>query len=307
MNFTNQKTSFLIIYFMLFNMAFSIFVIGEEKPKSKIEKISEKLKKRQYWYLKDYRDRDEDYKRLVYLSKEYGEKKLQEAKKYYEEAKAIIVKMEDKIKAWNKEFEDKIPQFKNPWQKEEGRRNLFIRIKYYKQDKKGEAVGHLYRGIIALDKVRNKEIRNSKDFLGVLIKIYKMYLSLQYDLGNSYQALPIAESLKEMYEKNPSIFTKEDAVWLYRYLGNLYSYVEHFYSNSFYAKNRREKIREYRINKLRAFMKATELVEGKDSDRYKELEDELRVVEAPVTLSFFSKGAKKVQEKEKTADVKGKE
>ena len=46
---------FLTILSITFT-AHNIIVIGEEKPKSKIEKMSEKLQKDKDWYLEDYKD-----------------------------------------------------------------------------------------------------------------------------------------------------------------------------------------------------------------------------------------------------------
>ena len=56
-------------------------------------------------------------------------------------------------------------------------------------------------------------------------------------------------------------------------------------------------------------MKATELEEGKESKRYKELEDELRTAEAPISLSFFgkSKKASNLQQNSKSDNEKSKE
>lgn len=219
------------------------------------------------WRTEDFQPYVKAIEDLKKLSKEYSENLLTQAMDEYSTGMDILRDMDAEIETMNKQF-GKQNNLNERWYWQEiDRMNQHKRrIGMLKHSSKLKSVTYFTRAINSLDSVQSEDVRTNEQFIQFQIKLFRAYISTQYDIHNLKPCIPILERYIAINET-----TKQD-VQAYKYLASCYGYMEtalRKYNTSLSE----EKYMEYKQKKNQALLMATEIQFGIESVQYRRLKD----------------------------------
>jgi site-specific DNA-cytosine methylase len=235
----------------------------QEDTKKPEDKMYEKAK--EGWQTSDYKPYISTLKDLEKLSKEYSEFLLKRSVDEYskgfdtlQDMQAEIVRLKEVYK--NKKYLNEVWY----WQ-EVDRKNAQDRyINRLKIEAKTKAITYFTRSINTIDEIKNNDLKNNETFIDFKSKLFRIYVSTQYDLGNMKPCIPILERYITMREEN-----RKD-IWAYKYLSSCYAVMEAMLDKS--HKTNEEDVIYYKNKKNQCLLTAAELQYGTDSPEFKELQ-----------------------------------
>jgi hypothetical protein len=225
------------------------------------------------WRVDDFHPYAKALNDLKKLSKEYSELILTQAIDEYSIGMDILRDMDANLSNLQKRY-DKQNNLNERWYWQEiDRENQLKRQKgIMKYSAKLRSVTYFTRSINNLDKIQSEEVRKDPKFVEFQIRLYKAYVSAQYDIHNLKPCIPILERYIAINSE-----TKQD-VQAYKYLASSYGYMEKSLSK-YNSSISEERIIEYKQKKNQALLMATEIEFGIESIEYRKLKDIVEIDE----------------------------
>lgn len=217
------------------------------------------------WMTTDYKPYMSTIKDLEKLSKEYSDFLLKRSIDEYSKGFDTLEDMQSEIIRLKEIYKNtKYLNEKWYWQ-EVDRKNAQDRyISRLKIEAKMKSVTYFTRAINTLDEIKSNELKNNEKFIDYKSKLFRIYVSVQYDLGNMKPCIPILERYVTMRDEN-----RKD-IWAYKYLSSCYAVMEAMLDKS--AKTNEEDIIYYKNKKNHSTLMAVELQYGIESPEYKEVQ-----------------------------------
>ncbi len=218
------------------------------------------------WRIKDFKPYIKAIKELEKLNREYSENLLKMAIDEYATGLDILEDMENEIVQMR--TDNKNRKFLNErfyWQEIDRKNREHRQIARKKYAAKMKAVTYFTRSIKTLDEIVAPEIRQDAKFINFQSRLYQVYVSTQYDLGNLKPCIPILERYITLRDEN-----KKD-IWAYKYMASCYGYMENVLAKSRNVPE--DLIMKYKNLKNRSMLQAVELKYGVDSPHYKRLQE----------------------------------
>ncbi len=218
------------------------------------------------WRIKDFKPYIKAIKELEKLNREYSENLLKMAIDEYATGLDILEDMEHEIVQMR--TDNKNRKFLNErfyWQEIDRKNREHRQIARKKYTAKMKAVTYFTRSIKTLDEIAAPEIRQDAKFINFQSRLYQVYVSTQYDLGNLKPCIPILERYITLRDEN-----KKD-IWAYKYMASCYGYMENVLAKSRNVPE--DLIMKYKNLKNRSMLQAVEIKYGVDSPHYKRLQD----------------------------------
>ncbi len=217
------------------------------------------------WRITDYKPYIDSIKELEKLSKEYSEFMLTRSIDQYSRGIDTLDDMTTEIEKLKKEYKNKKYLNEKWYWQEVDRKNAQARkIHRIKIEAKTKSITSFTKSINTLDDIRSNEIKNDPKFLEFKSKLFRVYVSTQFDLGNYKPCLPILERYITLREEN-----RKD-IWAYKYLANCYAFIEETLKKS--KSPSEEDIVYYKNMKNKSILQAVELKYGTDSVEFKEIQ-----------------------------------
>jgi len=133
-----------------------------------------------------------------------------------------------------------------------------------KIEAKTKSITYFTRAINILDEITSNELKSDPRYIQFKVRLYRIYVSTQYDLGNLKPCIPILERYIELTDE-----TRKDE-WAYKYMSNCYAFMETILDKS--RATPEEDIAYYRNKKNFAILKAVEIKYGRESVEFKEMQ-----------------------------------
>ena len=150
------------------------------------------------------------------------------------------------------------------WQ-EVDRKNAQDRyISRLKTEAKTKSITYFTKAINTLDEIRSHDLVNNEKYLTFKSRLFRIYVSTQYDLGNLKPCIPILERYITLKDEN-----RKD-LWAYKYMSSCYAFMETLLDKS--GKSSDEDVVYYKNKKNQALLKAVEIQYGLESPEFKELQ-----------------------------------
>jgi hypothetical protein len=250
------------------NTVFAQQTTGTETGKqadTKKEETAVSDKAKDGWMTTDYKPYMSTIKDLEKLSKEYSDFLLKRSIDEYSKGFDTLEDMQAEIVRLKEIYKNtKYLNEKWYWQ-EVDRKNAQDRyISRLKIEAKMKSVTYFTRAINTLDEIKSNELKNNEKFIDYKSKLFRIYVSVQYDLGNMKPCIPILERYITMRDEN-----RKD-IWAYKYLSSCYAVMEAMLDKS--AKTNEEDIIYYKNKKNHSTLMAVELQYGIESPEYKEVQ-----------------------------------
>ncbi len=219
------------------------------------------------WRVEDYVPYITALKDLEKLSKDYGEKVLQQSMDEYSKGMDLLHDMEAEVENTKRRFAKRNNLNEQWYWQEIDRKNQekrqIARIKY---EAKLKAVTYFTRAINSMDNIENQALIETDQFMNYKIKLFQAYVSTQYDIQNLKPCLPVLERYIAINEE-----TKKDR-WAYKYLASCYGFMETTLAK-YNTSISEELIVEYKQKKNQALLTAAEIEYGIDSIEYRSLKE----------------------------------
>ncbi len=217
------------------------------------------------WRISDYKPYISALEDLQKLSKEYSDFLLKRAIDEYSKGLDTLDDMQTEIERLRNEYQNKKYLNEQWYWQEIDRKNAQERYLHrIKTEAKTKSVTHLTRSINLMDQIKSNDLKSNTDFIEFKSKVFRTYVSTQYDLGNMKPCLPILERYIALSDEN-----RKD-IWAYKYLASCYAFMEKVLEK--YSKSSEDEIYSYRNKKNTSMLTAIELKYGTESAEYKELQ-----------------------------------
>ncbi len=217
------------------------------------------------WRISDYKPYITAIKDLEKLSKEYSEFMLKRSIDEYSRGLDTLDDMLTEIERLRTEYKNKKYLNEKWYWQEVDRKNAQERyIQRLKNEAKTKSITNFTKSINNLDKIKSNELKNDPKYIEFKSKLFRVYVSTQFDLGNFKPCLPILERYITLSEE-----TRKD-IWAYKYLANCYAFMEETLKKS--KSPSEEDIVYYKNMKNKSMLQAVELKHGTDSVEFKELQ-----------------------------------
>ena len=217
------------------------------------------------WIINDYKPYMSTLRDLEKLSKEYSEFLLKRSVDEYSKGFDVLEDMQAEI-AHLKDVYNNTKYLNEKWYWQEiDRKSAQERyMGRIRNEAKTKAVTYFTRAINTLDEVGSNELKNHETFIDYKSKLFRIYVSTQYDLGNVKPCIPILERYILLKEEN-----RKD-IWAYKYLSSCYAVMEAMLDKS--HKTNEEDVIYYKNKKNQSLLIAVELQYGLDSAEYKDIQ-----------------------------------
>ena len=217
------------------------------------------------WQVTDYRPYMSTLRDLEKLSKEYSEFLLKRSVDEYSKGFDVLEDMQAEI-ARLKDIYNNTKYLNEKWYWQEidrksAQERHMLRIK---TEAKTKSITYFTRAINILDEIRSNELKSNDTFIDYKSKLYRIYASTQYDLGNVKPCIPILERYIILKEEN-----RKD-IWAYKYLSSCYAVMEAMLDKS--SKTNDEDVIYYKNKKNQSILIAVELQYGLESVEYKDIQ-----------------------------------
>ncbi|MFA5518851.1 MAG: hypothetical protein WDA74_06290 [Spirochaetota bacterium] len=217
------------------------------------------------WRISDYKPYISALEDLQKLSKEYSDFLLKRAIDEYSKGLDTLDDMQTEIERLRNEYQNKKYLNEQWYWQEIDRKNAQERyLQRIKTEAKTKSVTHFTRSINLMDQIKSHELKSNTDFIDFKSKVFRTYVSTQYDLGNMKPCLPILERYVTLNDEN-----RKD-IWAHKYLASCYAFMEKVLGK--YSKSSEDEIYFYRNKKNTSMLTAIELKYGTESAEYKELQ-----------------------------------
>jgi len=217
------------------------------------------------WRISDYKPYISALEDLQKLSKEYSDFLLKRAIDEYSKGLDTLDDMQTEIERLRNEYQNKKYLNEQWYWQEIDRKNAQERYLHrIKTEAKTKSVTHLTRSINLMDQIKSHDLKSNADFIEFKSKVFRTYVSTQYDLGNMKPCLPILERYITLNDEN-----RKD-IWAHKYLASCYAFMEKVLTK--YSKSSEDEIYSYRNKKNTSMLTAIELKYGAESAEYKELQ-----------------------------------
>jgi len=234
------------------------------------------------WRITDYKPYISAIKDLEKLSKEYSEFMLKRSIDEYSRGLDTLDDMLTEIERLRSEYKNKKYLNEKWYWQEVDRKNAQERYIYrLKIEAKTKSITNFTKSINTIDKIKSNELRNDPKYLEFKSKLFRVYVSTQFDLGNFKPCLPILERYITLREEN-----RKD-IWAYKYLANCYAFMEETLKKS--KSPSEEDIVYYKNMKNKSMLQAIELKHGTDSVEFKELQRIVQLDEKKSEAINFSR------------------
>lgn len=181
----------------------------------------EEYQKVEGWRIRDFKPYIKAFSDLELLSDERSMMILQQAKDDYNFGIGILENMEsDIVKFKQASKEAKNLEERWYWQVIDRKNRERRIISRKKSSAKMKAVTYFTKSIKRLEKIQNNKVRASDDFQKFQGNLFKVYVSVQYDLGNYAPCIPILNRYLKIRKEN------ERDIWAHRYLASCYAFQE---------------------------------------------------------------------------------
>ncbi len=243
---------------------------GELVPENDDAELTEEQKKRKQtvmehealWKNPDYKGYNKSFQELHQLSKTFANNQFRLALSNYQSGMNTIMKNRDWTEQYRKEeAEKKRLDEKWYWQRVD-RKSKEERVVYREKSKaKQEALNYFSKAINHMDEIKNPDLRERPEFKRLLSDVYRSWVSVEYDLQNLPQVIPILELYIEIDDN-------EKEYPAHKYLASAYAFEETMIKKT---KGPDDMLFKYRYKKNVHLLRATELKYGKDSPEYKHI------------------------------------
>ena len=232
------------------------------------------------WRIKDYKPYMSTLRDLEKLSKEYSEFLLKRSVDEYSKGFDTLEDMNAEI-ARLKDLYNNTKYLNEKWYWQEidrkhAQESYMHRIKI---EAKTKSVTYFTRAINTLDEIGSNELKANPTFIDYKAKLFRMYVSVQYDIGNIKPCIPILERYILLNEEN-----RKD-IWAYKYLSSCYAVMEAQLDRS--HKTNEEDVIYYKNKKNQSILIAVELQYGLDSAEYKDIQKTIQRDESKRELINF--------------------
>ncbi len=225
------------------------------------------------WRTEDFQPYIKAIDDLKKLSKEYSDKILIQSIDEYSTGMDILRDMDATISNMEKAYQNQNNLNERWYWQEIDRLNQHKRRKaLLKYKSKLRAITYFTRSINHLDSIESEDVRQDEKFINFQKRLFKAYISTQYDVHNLKPCIPILERYIAIDNE-----TKED-VQAYKYLASCYAYMETSLEKYDSAVSEELLVR-YKQRKNQALLTATELQYGIDSVQYRRLKDIVEIDE----------------------------
>jgi len=224
------------------------------------------------WMTTDYKPYISTIKDLEKLSKEYSEFLLKRSVDEYSKGFDTLEDMQSEVVRLREVYKNaKYLNEKWYWQ-EADRKNAQDRyIGRLKIEAKMKSITYFTRAINTLDEVRSNDLKNNEKVIDYKSKLFRIYVSVNYDLGNIKPCIPILERYITMREEN-----RKD-LWAHKYLASCYAVMEAMLDKT--GKTNEEDVIYYKNKKNQSILTAVELQYGLDSNEFKEIQKTVQLDE----------------------------
>ena len=232
------------------------------------------------WIIIDYKPYMSTLRDLEKLSKEYSEFLLKRSVDEYSKGFDVLEDMQAEIARLKDVYNStKYLNEKWYWQEIDRKSAQDRHMGRIRNEAKTKAITYFTRAINTLDEVRSNELKTHDTFVDYNSKLYRIYVSTQYDLGNIKPCIPILERYLLLKEEN-----RKD-IWAYKYLSSCYAVMEAMLDKS--HKTNEEDVIYYKNKKNQSILIAVELQYGLDSAEYKDVQKTIQKDESKRELINF--------------------
>ena len=215
------------------------------------------------WRNPDYVPYDNSFQKLNEFSKAFSNNQFRLALSNYQSGLNAISKVRQKIENFRRQEAEKIRlNEKWYWQKVDRKDSEERYLTNLRDTAKLQAVVYFSRSVTYLNKVRNEELRNRKEYTRLKSDVYRSLIRTQYDLKNYTQCIPILNYYLELEEN-------EKEYPAHRYLGNAYAFQEAILKRNKLAPE--DEVYKIKMLKNTHMMRAAELRYGRDSREYRDM------------------------------------
>ncbi|MCL1864526.1 MAG: hypothetical protein FWF73_01800 [Spirochaetes bacterium] len=234
------------------------------------------------WRINDYKPYMSTLRDLEKLSKEYSEFLLKRSVDEYSKGFDTLEDMDAEIARLKDIYNNtKYLNEKWYWQEIDRKHAQEMNMHRIKIEAKTKSVTYFTRAINTLDEVRSNELKANETFIDYKSKLYRAYVSVQYDIGNIKPCIPILERYIALREEN-----RKD-IWAYRYLSSCYAVMEAQLDRS--HKTNEEDVIYYKNKKNQSILIAVELQYGLESAEYKDIQKTIQKDESRREMINFNK------------------
>ncbi|HOK02535.1 MAG TPA: hypothetical protein PKX79_07835 [Spirochaetota bacterium] len=238
---------------------------NKQQSETKKEPINPNADVKDGWRISDYKPYISSLKDLETLSQEYSEFLLKRAIDEYAKGLDTLDDMETEVTRLKENYKNKKYLNEKWYWQEVDRKNAQDRyINRLRIEAKTKAVTYFTKAINTLDEIRSNELMNNEKYLTFKSRLFRIYVSTQYDIGNFKPCIPILERYVTLTDEN-----RKD-LWAYKYMSNCYAFMETLLDKT--GKSSEEDVVYYKNKKNQALLKAVEIQYGLDSPEFKELQ-----------------------------------
>lgn len=256
-----------VIALILISFSLSLVAQNTENNQNAAANEGDQSTENAPWRVDDYQPYVKSLKELEKLSKDYGEKILQQAIDEYSTGMDLLHDMEAEVENTKRRFSKQNNLNERWYWQEIDRQNQEKRqISRIKYEAKLKAVTYFTRAINDIDKIQNAEVQENDQFVEFKSRLYRAYVSSQYDIQNLKPCIPVLERYIAINDE-----TKKDK-WAYKYLASCYGFMEVTLSK-YNTSISEDLITEYKQKKNQALLTAAELEYGIDSVEYRSLKE----------------------------------
>jgi len=222
-------------------------------------------KAKEGWLTTDYKPYISSIKDLEKLSEQYSEFLLKRSIDEYSRGFDTLQDMQSEIARLKENYKNaKFLNEKWYWQEVDRKNAQDRHMNRLKIEAKTKSVTYFTKAIKTLDEIKSNELKNNEKFIEYKSKLFRIYVSTQYDLGNMKPCIPILERYVTMRDEN-----RKD-IWAYKYLSSCYAVMESMLDKS--NKTSDEDVIYYKNKKNQSILTAVELQYGIDSPEFKEVQ-----------------------------------
>ncbi|HOP29284.1 MAG TPA: hypothetical protein P5120_02920 [Spirochaetota bacterium] len=217
------------------------------------------------WRISDYKPYIASLKELETLSEEYSEFLLKRSIDEYAKGLDTLDDMETEITRLKEIYKNKKYLNEKWYWQEVDRKNAQDRyISRIKTEAKTKSITYFTKAINTMDEIRSHDLIHNEKYLTFKSRLFRIYVSTQYDLGNLKPCIPILERYITLKDEN-----RKD-LWAYKYMSSCYAFMETLLDKS--GKSSDEDVVYYKNKKNQSLLKAVEIQYGLESPEFKELQ-----------------------------------
>lgn len=238
---------------------------AETKTDAKKEPVNPNSDVKDGWRISDYKPYIASLKELETLSEEFSEFLLKRSIDEYAKGLDTLDDMETEITRLKDIYKNKKYLNEKWYWQEVDRKNAQDRyVGRLKNEAKTKSITYFTKAINTLDEIRSHDLIHNEKYLTFKSRLFRIYVSTQYDLGNLKPCIPILERYVTLKDEN-----RKD-LWAYKYMSSCYAFMETLLDKS--GKSSDEDVVYYKNKKNQSLLKAVEIQYGLESPEFKELQ-----------------------------------